>query len=91
VIWNKALIGQTFQRALDGERRKRKSGDGGWKEMSVLCICLAERKLLSSEDIMMAFVCWKVRVSFVFKFLPVAGRKQETGFPGAQQFIAPQY
>lgn len=48
--------------------------------MSTLCICLAEEKLLSAENIMTAFVCWKVAGVFGFQVLACfieAGRKQE--------------
>ena len=51
-----------------------------WKEMSALCICLAEQKLLSAGNIMTAFVGWKVAGAFgfqVFACFIEAGRKQE--------------
>lgn len=43
--------------------------------MSVLCICLAEQRLLSAENTMPAFVCWKVAGVFGAQVF-AAGRKQ---------------
>lgn len=48
--------------------------------MSTLCICLAEEKLRSAENIMTAFVCWKVAGVFgfqVFACFLEAGRERE--------------
>lgn len=78
---NKGLIGHLAQKALDREKEKEEvKRFGTWKEISTLCICLAEQKLLSAENIMTAFVGWKFAGASgfqVFACFIEAGRKHE--------------
>ena len=63
----RGLLAISLKRPQTEKEKEEVERFGSWKEMSVLCLCLAEQKLLSAENIMPAFVCWKVAGVFGFQ------------------------